>query len=191
VENAVQNVLVLNRLWQAVNVCRWERAIALLYSEHAQVVHETEGSYCTFDFNEWCLCDPRSYANDCLHTVSLQFQIPHIILLRQFDRYPRKDVKFTRGNVFERDNFTCQYCGIQPERKLLNMDHVFPKSRGGKTVWDNVVCSCITCNSHKGDRTPEEARMYLRCPVVRPTWQPFTRQHKTAAARKSWHRFLA
>ena len=88
------------------------------------------------------------------------------------DRYPRRDVKFTRHNVFERDGEKCQYCGHTFEREALNLDHVIPRHYGGKTTWENIVCSCIKCNSRKANRLPHDAHMRLIRKPVRPKWRP-------------------
>ncbi len=90
-----------------------------------------------------------------------------------FDRLPKKEVKFTRHNIFERDRNTCQYCGQVFERKDLNLDHVIPRDRGGPTTWENIVCSCIHCNTQKANRTPQEAALHLVRKPKRPKWRPF------------------
>jgi 5-methylcytosine-specific restriction endonuclease McrA len=168
-----EHVLVLNRLWQAVNVCTVERAIPLLFTGHAQVVHPApDGSIDTYAFRDWCFFHTPGPAEPCIRAVGLRMKTPRIILLRVFDRFPRKDVKFTRHNVFERDEYTCQYCGRRPERNGINLDHVVPRAHGGKTTWHNVVCSCIACNSRKADRTPAEAGMNLLRDPVKPRWRP-------------------
>ena len=103
---------------------------------------------------------------------------------------PRQDVKFTRHNIFERDKNMCQYCGKHFERKDLNLDHVFPRDRGGQMTWENIVCSCISCNTRKGNRTPVEARMHLIRKPKKPKWRPFVQINFAAAADSSWRHFL-
>lgn len=187
---ADQRVLVLNRLWQAVNVCSVERAMALLCTGHAQVVYEDAGTFNTFSFHQWCDFTRQHDGDDVLRTISIRVRIPKIILLLFFDRIPNKDVKFTRNNLFERDKNTCQYCGHKFERKDLNIDHVVPRQRGGRTTWTNVVCSCVPCNHRKGSRTPEEARMYLIRPPVKPRWRPFLEFTFAKSADHSWRHFV-
>jgi len=182
-------VLVLNRLWQAVNVCSLERAISLLYMGHAQVVHEGEGGFNTFSFREWCdFGDERQ--EEVVRTVSLRIRIPRIILLIFFDRLPNKEVKFTRQNVFARDKNLCQYCGKKFDRKELNIDHVIPRQRGGMTTWTNVVCSCIDCNRRKGSHTPEEAGMHLIRKPKKPRWRPFIEIQFARTLDHSWRHFI-
>lgn len=183
-------VLVLNRLWQAVNVCSVERAMALLYTGHAQVVHEHEDGFNTFSFPEWCDVSDAPDAVEFVHTVSLKIRLPRIILLLFFDRLPNKDVKFTRQNVFARDKNTCQYCGKKFERKDLNIDHVVPRHQDGKTTWTNVVCSCVECNRRKGNRTPEQAGMHLIRKPKKPRWRPFIEIQFAKTADHSWRHFI-
>jgi 5-methylcytosine-specific restriction endonuclease McrA len=184
-------VLVLNRLWQAVNVCGLERAIALLYTGHAQVVYKGgEGEFFTLSFPEWCAFDQLNGDTDYIATVRMRVPIPHIILLARYDRYPKNEVKLSRQHIFERDRFTCQYCGFRGDRKRLTLDHILPRSRGGATSWTNMVCCCIDCNHRKGDRTDHEARMRLRRRAHKPKWTPFIGLKFAAAAHDSWRPFL-
>lgn len=183
-------VLVLNRLWQAVNVCSVERALALLYMGHAHVVHENAEGFSTFSFWEWCDFSSRHHGDDVVRTISIRIRIPRIILLLFFDRLPNKDVKLTRQNIFARDRNTCQYCGRRFDRKDLNIDHVIPRHRGGHTTWTNVVCSCLECNRRKANRTPEEAGMRLIREPRKPRWRPFLEISFTRTLDHSWRHFL-
>src|ERR1041385_4310006 len=107
-----QHVLVLNRLWQAVNVCTVKRALSLLVEGRAHVVQsQTDGSFQTFSFNQWRDFSEQEPHPESIRSVSFQIRLPRVILLVVFDRLPKKEVKFTRHNIFERDRNTCQYCG--------------------------------------------------------------------------------
>src|SRR5580700_6107199 len=107
-----QHVLVLNRLWQAVNVCTARRALTLLFQGHAQAVFNApDGSFRTFNFTEWRDFSGNAPMEDAIQAISFRIRIPRIILLLIYDRQPKKEVKFTRHNIFERDKNTCQYCG--------------------------------------------------------------------------------
>ncbi len=183
-------VLVLNRLWQAVNVCSAERALTLLFTGHAQVVYEGAGGFNTYTFREWCDVSPSFDEGEMVQTIRFRIPVPRVILLLFFDRLPAKDVKFTRQNVFERDKNTCQYCGHKFDRKDLNIDHVVPRQHGGLTTWTNVVCSCIECNRHKANRTPEQAHMHLVRKPKKPRWRPFLEIQFTKTAHHSWRHFL-
>jgi 5-methylcytosine-specific restriction endonuclease McrA len=183
-------VLVLNRLWQAVHVCSARRAFALLCQGHAQVVHTEDGSFSTHDFQSWCDISQRQPDVHMVQTVSMKIRLPTVIVLMLFDRMPRKEVKFTRHNIFERDRNTCQYCGRTCDRRDLNLDHVFPRDRGGQMSWENIVCSCISCNTRKGNRTPIEARMHLIRKPERPKWRPFAHLTFGAEHHDSWKHFV-
>ena len=118
-----QHVLVLNRLWQAVNVCTARRALTLLFEGHAQVVlDDAAGAFHTFSFSQWRDLSDQQPHPETIATVSFKIRVPRVILLVMFDRLPKKEVKFTRHNIFERDRNTCQYCGKVFERKDLNLD---------------------------------------------------------------------
>jgi 5-methylcytosine-specific restriction endonuclease McrA len=184
------NVLVLNRLWQAVNICSVKRAFMLLYQGHAQVVEADSGSFQTMTFDQWYNFSRGYDGEDVVSTVSFKIRVPKVILLLFFDRMPKKEVKFTRHNIFERDNNTCQYCRQKFDRKDLNLDHVIPRERGGETSWENIVCSCVPCNSRKGNRTPVEAGMKLFHRPKRPKWRPMLQLHFSKARDDSWKHFV-
>ena len=185
-----QPVLVLNRLWQAVNVCSAQRAFCLLLQGHASVVeNQGDNNFQTYSCDQWFDVSQGYDGQDVVRTVSLKIRIPRIILLGFFDRIPKKEVKFTRANVFERDQYVCQYCGNHFERKDLNIDHVIPRHQGGPTTWDNVVCSCIKCNSRKGNRTPRQAGMRLFRTPAKPKWRPILNVNYSIK-HESWKHFL-
>ena len=184
-------VLVLNRLWQAVNVCTARRALTLLFEGRAEVVYESDsGQFQTFDFSGWRSFTEETDSEDSVKTVSFKIGIPRVILLAVFDRFPKKEVKFTRHNIFERDKNTCQYCGKVFDRSDLNLDHVIPRDRQGPTNWENIVCSCIPCNTRKANRTPKEASMRLIRPPARPKWRPFMQVNLRTNGHDSWKHFL-
>jgi 5-methylcytosine-specific restriction endonuclease McrA len=186
-----QQVLVLNRLWQAVNICSARRALSLLFEGHAHVVlNDDEGNFRTFDFRQWRDLSDQQPHPESIHTVSFKVRVPRVILLLMFDRLPKKEVKFTRHNIFERDRNTCQYCGKVFDRKDLNLDHVVPRDRGGPTNWENIVCSCVPCNTRKSNRTPPEAGMRLIRKPKRPKWRPFVQVNLQFSGHDSWKHFL-
>jgi 5-methylcytosine-specific restriction endonuclease McrA len=186
-----QPVLVLNRLWQAVNICSVRRAFALVCQGHAQVVCTDGGqAFSTHDFHSWRDLSEREPGPEMVHTISFKIRVPRVIVLLMFERLPKKEVKFTRHNVFERDKNTCQYCGKIFDRKDLNLDHVIPRDKGGATTWENVVCSCIPCNTRKGNRLPHEVRMRLIRKPERPRWRPFLHLTFGMPQHDSWRHFI-
>ena len=184
-------VLVLNRLWQPIHTCSVRRALKLVCIGHAQVV-QTDGEACyqTHDFGSWIEHSAQSVAEELIHTVRLAMRIPKIIVLALYDRLPRKEVKFTRHNVFLRDKFTCQYCGVLFAEGELNLDHVTPRDRGGKTAWENIVTSCIGCNTRKANKLPDEANMQLMRKPATPRWRPMFGMRADAPTDESWGQFL-
>ena len=187
-------VLVLNRLWQPVNVCSARRAFSLVFLGHADVVHtDPDQLYATHDAHSWLQISARHQGPDVVRTVTHQVRIPAIIVTTRYDRLPRQEVKFSRQNIYQRDDHTCQYCGVQFEPRNLNLDHVIPRRRGGMTTWENVVCSCIRCNTRKADKLPADANMFPLKEPKAPRWRPlFTagRREERSYSHESWQHFL-
>jgi 5-methylcytosine-specific restriction endonuclease McrA len=159
-------VLVLNRSYQPVHVTTAKRALGLLY---AGVVRVIDREFQTFDFESWAALGAAAGA-ELVHTPTRVIAVPRVVVLQLFDRVPRVKVRFSRLNIYARDNDTCQYCGQKRPRHGLNLDHVVPRSQGGRTTWENVVCCCYECNLRKGGRTPAQAGMRLRRAPTRPMW---------------------
>lgn len=181
------NVLVLNRFYQPVNVTTVRRAFTLLYQGTARAI---DRQYRTFDFQSWSELSAEVHDKDVVHTVARAIRVPRVIMLQVYDRMPLLRVRFSRQNIFLRDKNTCQYCGKKKPRADLNLDHVVPRSQGGRTTWTNVVCSCIRCNLKKGGRTPEQANMTLLTEPRRPSWSPFERSGDGAVTYEDWRPFL-
>lgn len=147
-----KKVLILNQDYSALTICTVPKAFILVFLNKAELVAE---------------------ANDMqLRTISSSYPMPSVIRLFKYVHLPYKGVMLTRQNVFKRDGQHCQYCGSNDD---LTLDHVMPKSRGGKTIWDNLTTACKRCNSRKGDFTPEEARMTLRQKPFKPSFVMFLR----------------
>ena len=186
-----QHVLVLNRLWQAVNVCTARRALTLLFQGQAQVVSMPRTAHSAPSISRNGATFPKTRrSEESVRTISFRIRVPRIILLLIYDRLPKKEVKFTRHNIFERDKNTCQYCGRVFDRKDLNLDHVIPRDRGGPTTWENIVCSCVECNTQKANRTPQEAGMHLIRKPKRPKWRPFVQINFSLHRHDSWKHFI-
>ncbi|MBE2182276.1 MAG: HNH endonuclease [Anaerolineae bacterium] len=147
-------VLLLNgRTWEPLSVVTIPRAINLLLAEKAVVVEQTD---------------------QFLRTVCDRFPIPSVIALRTYVNVPRRQAHWSRRGVLIRDSFICIYCGVTPGvtfkgkplvKSDFTVDHIIPKSRGGKDNWGNTACACYACNHRKGDRLPHEAGMRLQ-------WEP-------------------
>jgi 5-methylcytosine-specific restriction endonuclease McrA len=180
-------VLVLNRSYMPIHVTTARRAFSLIYQEVARALNE---DYQTFDFEAWSRLSPDA-ASPRVGTPSGSIGVPRVIVLVSYDRIPKRHVRYSRINVFTRDKYTCQYCGVRPHRSRLNLDHVVPRSLGGKTTWENVVCSCVDCNRRKGGRTPQQARLRLRRRPSRPRWTPLVNLAISNARYDEWRPFLS
>ena len=161
----MQHVLVLNASYEPLNVCSVRRAHVLVHKGRAELVEKLERP---------------------LRSASGAFPWPHVIRLLEYVRVPRAvQRKISRRALFARDDWRCQYCGSGGK---LTLDHVVPRSRGGDSVWENVVTSCAPCNLRKGNRLVDEVRMHLRrqprppapalfvtlsAPTVPETWRPY------------------
>jgi len=124
-----------------------------------------------------------------IKTTSLVVKIPAVVRLLSAFRRHKKPVKFSRINIYGRDKYTCQYCGVQPGSEELSIDHVIPRSQGGTSAWENCVLSCVGCNKRKADRTLHEAGMKLRKQPVRPAWKPLYAGHPLRI--ESWSKFVS
>jgi 5-methylcytosine-specific restriction endonuclease McrA len=180
-------VLVLNRSYLPVHVTSVKRAFALLYQGVARAVDE---QYRTFDFESWRHLSIEIH-HERLGIVDGFIRVPRVLLLSAYERVPRRHVRFSRFNIFARDGNACQYCGQRLPRPELNLDHVIPRSRGGLSTWENIVCSCHSCNRRKGGRTPEEARMMLIRRPRRPEWTPFSADMFSLRRYREWMPFLS
>ena len=147
-----RKVLVLNADYSAITVCTVPKAFLLVYLDKAELLKGDEKAK--------------------LRTVSVSYPLPSVIKLHNYVKIPYKGVVLNRQNVFKRDGNECVYCG---KGRDLTLDHVLPKSRGGKTIWNNLVAACKSCNGRKGDNTPEEAGMSLSKKPFKPTFVMFLR----------------
>lgn len=182
------HVLVLNKSWVAVNVASVRRAISLLYQDLARAVHPSD--YSIYDFEDWCEVSKLRETGRYIHTPDLAIRIPEVIILRSFNGFFRKEVRFSRRNIFERDKNTCQYCAKKLPKSELTIDHVIPQSKGGRDTWQNLVLACVRCNVHKANRTPGEAEMPLIRRPVKPAWLPTLGTRLPSIEMSSWQRFI-
>jgi 5-methylcytosine-specific restriction endonuclease McrA len=150
----MNQVLVLNATYEPLNVVSIRRAVLLLVKEKAEIVEATEA---------W------------LRSETMALQVPLVIRLVYYVRIPRRfSLPLSRRTVMARDHYACQYCGEQPGKANLTIDHIMPRSRGGETSWKNVITACGVCNRRKGNRTPEEANMPLLSQPSRPRYLAVT-----------------
>lgn len=179
-------VLVLNRNYQPVHVTNVKRAFSLLYMGIARAIDE---QYRLYDFDSWAALAAAEHEH--ISTIKRAIRVPRVLVLMAYEYLPKGRVRFSRLNIYARDNDTCQYCAEQLPRVELNLDHVIPRAQGGRTSWENVVCSCIECNLRKGGRTPEQAGMKLLRKPTRPRWTPFFRTAQKRITYREWIPFIS
>jgi 5-methylcytosine-specific restriction endonuclease McrA len=161
----------------------------------AEVIHIEDGQYGNYDFSSWrevseLKAEFKAPHDDWIRSVNFEIQAPRVIRLLVYDRVPRQTVRLNRRNIFARDANICQYCGKKFPTSELSLDHVLPRSRGGQTTWDNMVCACVACNVRKGGRTPQEASMHLFRKPVRPKRSPVLAIKLGNPKYQSWKTFL-
>ncbi len=190
------SVLVLNRLYLAVHIISVRRAFCLLCKDHAEVVNLEDGQFATYDFETWREVSEyraknfRQEDDDWVRTYNSEIQVPRVIRLLRYDKLPKQTVKFNRRNIFARDNNICQYCGRKFPTNELSLDHIIPRSQGGMSTWDNVVCACVGCNVKKGGRTPKQAHISLVRKPEKPKRSPLLNLKLTHRKYQSWRTFL-
>jgi 5-methylcytosine-specific restriction endonuclease McrA len=190
------SVLVLNKLFMAVHVISVRRAFCLLCKELAEVVSQEDGQFATYNFESWRELSEyrakhfRQDDDDWVRTFNSQIQVPRVIRLVTYEKLPKHTVKFNRRNIFARDNNQCQYCGRRFPTTELSLDHVVPRSQGGRSTWENICCACVNCNVRKGGRTPKQAHMSLIRKPEKPKRSPMLNLKLTHKKYESWKTFL-
>ncbi|WP_339923943.1 HNH endonuclease [uncultured Cyclobacterium sp.] len=162
-----KKVLVLNLDHSPIGVVNVYKAFVLTYLDKATALVQ--------------------YDNLQIRTVDKVYDYPAVIRLDDYKNIPYKGVLLNRNNLFKRDDHTCQYCGSS---KNLTLDHVIPKSKGGKTSWSNLITACHRCNTIKGNKTPEEAGMALKIYPFKPNLSYFLAEYAERHA-EEWIPFLA
>jgi 5-methylcytosine-specific restriction endonuclease McrA len=164
------HVLLLNATYEPLRVITWQRAIRLLTLGKVEVIEETDRE---------------------IRSVSFVIRLPSVVRLLRLIRPRRQPIKFSRQNIYLRDNFRCQYCGARVTSQDLNLDHVIPRALGGKTTWENIVTCCIPCNVQKGGNTPEAVGLRLIQRPVKPDRLPgFAITINLQNAPDSWRDYL-
>jgi 5-methylcytosine-specific restriction endonuclease McrA len=161
------SVLVLNQNYEPINVCNVRRAFVLLDHGKAEVLEVGIG---------------------LLRTATVSFPRPSVIRLVYMVRRPRPQMRLTRREVFQRDQFTCMYCGERPHD--LTIDHVIPRHRGGRHTWENLVSACKSCNHRKAGRTPQEARMHLLREPYHPRASAYYVFYPYLHSHEGWRKFI-
>ena len=161
-----RKILILNADFRVLRICGVYKAFLLVYLNKAEIVSKANG---------FALC-----------TVNKAYEIPSIIRLKKYATIPYKGVMLTRQNIFKRDSYKCVYCGSP---KDLTLDHVVPRSKGGKFSWSNLVVACKRCNSKKGNSLPDEAQMPLPYKPYKPSFIIFLKEFSRLGD-DSWKPYL-
>ena len=197
------SVLVLNSGYTAVRITNARRAFILLIRDAAEVVTTAAGQFQTYDLAAWTLRSELVRANsgfdarpdghdppDWVHTPRLVIAVPRVIRLLRYSGRPQREVRLTRRNIHARDLSRCHYCGKRFPSRELTVDHVIPRSLGGRDTWENLVTACVPCNSRKGSRTPQGANMNLRRPPTKPRTNPTIAQRLKSPKYRVWRVFV-
>lgn len=169
----MHSTLLLNAGFEPLRIVSWQRAFVLVFQNKVEILEEYGGT---------------------VSTVTRRFRIPAVIRLRRWVNLKRQlpMIRFSRANLYARDDYRCQYCCKRFPERELTLDHVIPAVRGGRKTWENIVTACIRCNQGKGDRTPEEANMKLLSRPHVPHWLPgMVGTIKTTTAHELWEPYLA
>lgn len=147
------HALILNASFEPLHIVTWQRAIQLLFQGKVEVIEESDQE---------------------IRTVRLTIKVPAVLRLLNYVPLSKKKniIRFSRTNIFHRDNHTCQYCSRQFNKTHLTLDHVVPVVQGGRKCWENIVTACKPCNQRKGGRTPAQANMQLIRKPRQPAWLP-------------------
>ncbi|MFC1934828.1 HNH endonuclease [Chloroflexota bacterium] len=161
-------VLVLNQSYEPLAVCRARRAVVLIFRGNAEMLENGVGF---------------------IHSATNTFPLPSVIRLDYLVKRPHRQRKLTRFEIFNRDRYTCQYCGKQTRQ--LTLDHIMPRYRSGRYTWENVVSACVACNRRKAGRTPEEAKMKLLHQPAPPSNNPlFNIPYNYLQTQHEWLKYL-
>ena len=184
-----KHVLILNKNWIPINTTTAKNSFSLMYADNAKGLLIEDDRFLSLEWNEWIKLDIKD-KDDFVRTVNGYIKIPNIIVLNHYDKIPRQVVKFTQKNLWERDNFTCQYTGKKVTKTSGNIDHIIPRSQGGKTSWENCVIAHKEINAIKADRTPEQAGLKLLKKPSAPRLMPVSFYIRNKEGIEDWELFL-
>ncbi len=179
-------VLVLNKMWIPIRVVTVKRCLKLVFADKASIVDPAD--YSVYSWEKWVTMDSTNDEYG-IETTSGRIKIPEVIVLLNYAKVFIKDLRITKKNIYMRDKYRCQYTGRQVRHDEADIDHVIPKSRGGKNSWDNLVVCTKEINRVKADRTPEEAGLKLIRKPTAPKTDHFLVDPKLNAP-DSWEKFI-
>lgn len=165
----MKKTLLLSQSYEAISTISWKRAFCLVLLEKADLLEEYDSE---------------------IHSALMTFKVPAVIRLIKAFKKNKHILRFSKQNVFARDKWQCQYCGKEKSISELTYDHVVPKSKGGKTCWENIVTACKECNSKKADKTVQQAGMIPKKYPIRPDWVPMLIIQKKQIIPEIWKEYF-
>ena len=165
----MQAVLLLNASYEPLKVISWQRAVCLFFSGKVEIIEEY---------------------NQEIRSVSIIIKAPAVVRLLEYVKLGIKKPALSRTNILARDGFRCQYCLKELNYKNATLDHIIPRSKGGKASWQNLVCCCAKCNRKKGNSSLEQVKMKLAKTPIRPEWLPVIRINIKEDVPTKWSAFI-
>ena len=183
------DVLVLNKSWCPIHLVCWKKAMSLIYQDAAKSL---DADFIAYEFSQWLdfSNQPQNHDYPTIATVKHKICIPEIIVLTRYNRLPIRDVKYSRETLFASYHYKCIFCGETFEKKDLTVDHIIPRSKGGKTTFQNVAPACKKCNFLKADQTLAEFGVKLKYKLKTPRWIGPLAHVRHGNIRKSWRKFM-
>lgn len=184
------SVLILNKGWYPIRIQVLKRSLILVFRDKASIVDPDD--YAVYNWEKWqkIKIEQKDVDNNYfIQTTRGIIKVPEVIILNKYDKIPQYRLKLTKRNIFMRDNFCCQYSGKKLLPKESDIDHIIPKSRGGKTNWTNLVVTSKELNRKKGNKTPEEYGLKLIKQPLKPKNNLFVATSSKETP-KSWSKFI-
>lgn len=180
------DVLVLNKVWMPIRIIKVKRCIKLVFADRASIVDPDD--YSIYNWDKWTSL-PIPKGEDYISTTRNNVRVPELIVLSRYDKTHRRSLRLTKRNIYLRDGHVCQYTGQKINKNNGDIDHIVPRSKGGKNTWDNVVACLKDINRQKGNRTPEEAGLKLLRKPKKPHYDHLLIDPKITI-RESWKKFI-
>lgn len=196
-------VLSLNKVYQPMGLISVKEAVEAIFAERAEIIEEElNGTFSNHNVNSWLELsamkklfkeEGEEGINDLwINWTDPAFVVPRVVRYLNYDKSYVRRVKFSRRNIITRDNYHCIYCNKKFAIEDLQLEHIIPRSRGGKTTWENTATSCYKCNQKKSNKTPKEAGMKLHWKPIKPKFLPKNNKIIVHDPRyKFWEQFIS
>lgn len=181
-----RKVLVLNKVWLPIRIISAQRAFKLIFAGKSSAIDSE--TYYAYNWEDW-VKQPIKEGDYTISSPNFVVKVPEVIVLSHYDKVYKKNVKLTKRNIYIRDKYKCQYTGKQVSQSESDIDHVIPRSQGGKNTWDNMVVCSKDVNRRKGDKTPEQAGLKLIKKPKKPKYDGLLIDPKMNIP-ESWNKFI-